>query len=473
MIATWIVKEMDRILEKARFRKLNRTYYEDLERLHTILVPTGLRVLEIGSGLGDLLASVKPGFGMGVEADTELCEASKLRFPDLNFLNQDPGTVTPESIGVIEPFDIIVLSNELNYIEDVQRLLAGLGSFSHPRTRLVLSFHNWLWQPILKAAESIGQRQVQPPESWLSPTDMANLLDLAGWEVLKQGRRCLLPRRVPGLTTIANRWLSQLPLLEHLGVTNWMVARPINEAVNRPSVSVIIPARNEAGNIESAIRRIPVMGKFTEVVFVEGHSSDSTWAQIQRVCHEYTGPLRLSCHQQSGKGKANAVWLGFEKATADILMILDADLTVKPEDLPRFYEALASGRGEFVNGCRLVYPRSHKAMPQLNTAANRFFAGAFSWLLRQPLKDTLCGTKVLWKTDYNAIKAGQAYFGDFDPFGDFDLLFGAAKLNLKIVEVPIRYQERTYGASNIAHFREGLVLAAMCLYAAKKLRFLP
>ena len=151
MIATWIVKEMDRILEKARFRKLNRTYYEDLERLHTILVPTGLRVLEIGSGLGDLLASVKPGFGMGVEADTKLCEASKLRFPDLNFLNQDPGTVTPESIGVIEPFDIIVLSNELNYIEDVQRLLAGLGSFSHPRTRLVLSFHNWLWQPILKA----------------------------------------------------------------------------------------------------------------------------------------------------------------------------------------------------------------------------------------------------------------------------------------------------------------------------------
>jgi glycosyltransferase involved in cell wall biosynthesis len=206
---------------------------------------------------------------------------------------------------------------------------------------------------------------------------------------------------------------------------------------------------------------------------VEGHSSDDTWETIQRICADYQGPLSLKALRQSGRGKADAVWLGFEQASGEVLVILDADLTVRPEDLPRFIAALAEGRGEFVNGCRLVYPRSHAAMPPLNTAANRFFAAVFAWLLRQRIKDTLCGTKVIWKADYARLKAGRAFFGDFDPFGDFDLLFGASKLNLKIVEVPVRYQERSYGSSNIAHVKEGLILARMCLVAATKLRFTP
>jgi hypothetical protein len=348
-----------------------------------------------------------------------------------------------------------------------------LAPFSHARTRLVVSFHNWLWQPLLKAAETIGLRQPQPPESWLTPRDVQNLLDLAGWEVLKQGHRCLLPRRIPLLGPLANRWLSQLPLLEQFGLTHWLVARPATPTQRRPSVSVVIPARNEAGNIAAAIDRMPLLGSATEVLFVEGHSSDDTWAEIERVCATYSGPLQLRALRQNGRGKADAVWLGFDQAKGEVLMILDADLTVRPEDLPRFYKALAEGRGEFVNGCRLVYPRTSAAMPPLNTAANRFFAAAFSWLLRQRLKDTLCGTKVIWKADYERLKAGRAYFGDFDPFGDFDLLFGASKLNLKIVEVPVRYQERTYGSSNIAHVKEGLILARMCLYAAQKLRFTP
>jgi glycosyltransferase involved in cell wall biosynthesis len=236
---------------------------------------------------------------------------------------------------------------------------------------------------------------------------------------------------------------------------------------------VVIPARNEAGNIAPAIERLPELGRFTEVIFIEGHSSDNTWDEIERVCSNYQGPMRLKKFRQTGKGKADAVWLGFDQAEGDVLMILDADLTVRPEDLPRFAQAMADGRGEFVNGCRLVYPRSWEAMPPLNTAANRFFAAAFSWLLRQRLKDTLCGTKAIRKDDYKRLKAGRSYFGDFDPFGDFDLLFGASKLNLKIVEVPVRYQERTYGSSNIAHVKEGLILVQMCLYAARKLRFIP
>lgn len=455
-----------------QFRRRNQAYYQDLERLHQLLVAPGLRVLEIGCGLGDLLAQLQPSHGVGIELDAEVAAAAQQRHPELRILAIDAETISPEAIGEPEPFDVILLPNTLNTLRDVQGVLEGLEAFCHSRTRLVVSFHNWLWQPLLKAAEGLGQRQPQPPESWLTPNDVTNLLDLAGWEVLKRGQRCLLPRRLPLLTGVANRWLSQLPLLEQLGLTHWMVARPAKQAALNPSVSVVIPARNEAGNISAAIERLPQLGRFTEVLFVEGHSSDHTWQEIERICATYQGPLRLRQFRQSGKGKADAVWLGFEQAEGEVLMILDADLTVRPEDLPRFVQAMADGRGEFVNGCRLVYPRSWEAMPPLNTAANRFFAAAFSWLLRQRLKDTLCGTKVIWKQDYERLKAGRSYFGDFDPFGDFDLLFGASKLNLKIVEVPVRYQERSYGTSNIAHVKEGLILAQMCLYAARKLRFI-
>jgi SAM-dependent methyltransferase len=456
-----------------RFRQRNRVYYDDLTRLHQVLVGEGLRVLEIGCGLGDLLAGVKPAHGVGVDRNPELVAAAGQRHPQLKMVCADAETITPASLGEAEPFDVILLPNTLNTLQDVQGVLERLEALCHPRSRLVVSFHNWLWQPLLKAAERIGQRQPQPPESWLTPRDVTNLLDLAGWEVLKAGHRCLLPRRVPLLTPLANRWLSQLPLLEQFGLTHWLVARPARPPHRQPSVSVVIPARNEAGNIGPALERLPLLGRATEVIFVEGHSSDDTWAQIEQVCDRYRGPFALKRLRQRGRGKADAVWLGFEEASGEILVILDADLTVRPEDLPRFVQAMAEGHGEFVNGCRLVYPRSRAAMPPLNTAANRFFAAVFSWLLRQRLKDTLCGTKVIWKADYERLKGGRSYFGDFDPFGDFDLLFGASKLNLKIVEVPVRYQERSYGSSNIAHVKEGLVLARMCIHAARKLRFIP
>ena len=457
-----------------RFQRRNRTYYNDLTRLHRQIVAPGLRVLEIGCGLGDRLASLEPSHGVGLEADAELAAAAQSRHPELRLVCAAPEQLSPALLGETDPFDVILITNSLNTLADVQAVLAQLAPLCHERTRLLISFHNWLWQPLLKAAESLGQRRPQPPESWLTPGDVSNLLDLAGWEVLKRGHRCLLPRQIPLLTPLANRWLSQLPVVEQLGLTHWLVARPSALAKPAlPSVSVVIPARNEAGNIAAAIERLPLLGRSTEVIFVEGHSSDDTWATIQRVCATYQGPLSLKAMRQSGKGKADAVWLGFEEASGEVLVILDADLTVRPEDLPRFIEALANGRGEFVNGCRLVYPRSHAAMPPLNTAANRFFAAVFAWLLRQRIKDTLCGTKVIWKADYERLKAGRAFFGDFDPFGDFDLLFGASKLNLKIVEVPVRYQERSYGSSNIAHVKEGLILARMCLVAATKLRFTP
>ena len=213
------------------------------------------------------------------------------------------------------------------------------------------------------------------------------------------------------------------------------------------------------------------MGRLTEIIFVEGHSTDNTWDEIQRVAKKYPD-RQIKILQQSGAGKGNAVREGFAAASGDILMILDADLTMPPEELPKFYDVLASRHAEFANGVRLVYPMEKEAMRFLNMCANKFFSIAFTWLLGQPVKDTLCGTKVLFRKDYESIVANRSYFGNFDPFGDFDLLFGASKLNLKIADVPIRYRNRTYGSTNIHRWKHGLLLLRMTMFAARKLKFI-
>jgi SAM-dependent methyltransferase len=466
----------DRIApELSSWQRRNRYYYRDLERLHQFLIPPGRRVLEIGCGLGDLLGAVQPAVGVGIDFSEPVVTLARQTHPQLQFYCLDAETLTPEQLAPDhQQFDYILLTGVLGYLGDVQTTLARLRPFCHSRTRLILGFHNYLWEPLLRFAEAIGQRRPQPAQSWLSMDDVVNLLNVTGFTPLKRGRRFLMPKRVPGLSFLVNRYLAPLPVVQHACLTSYVIARlhpSLCEPAPEPSCSVVIPARNEAGNIRGAIARLPQLGHHTEVIFVEGHSQDNTWDEIQGLLGEYKGPFTLKAFQQTGKGKADAVRLGFAEASGDVLMILDADLTVPPEDLPHFMAVMASGLGEFINGSRLVYPRSKTAMPWLNTLANKIFAQIFSFLLEQPLKDTLCGTKVLWQEDYQRIIAGRHYFGDFDPFGDFDLLFGAAKLSLHIVEVPIRYQPRSYGESNIAHFKEGLVLLKMCLYASRKLKF--
>jgi 2-polyprenyl-3-methyl-5-hydroxy-6-metoxy-1,4-benzoquinol methylase len=456
----------------------NRYYYRDLDRLHQFLIPAGSKVLEIGCGTGDLLATIAPNLGIGIDFSSVAIGLAKTKYPNLHFYCLDVEQISLDTCTehplLTTKFDYIILSEVLGDLTNIQQVLTNLQHLCHPQTRVVINFHNFLWEPILNLAERIGQRRPHSPQNWLSMNDVINLLNITGYQPVKIGRRCILPKYIPIVSNFVNRYLSPLPIVNHLGLTNYIVSRQrIDRSTNSHdrTVSVIIPARNEAGNIAAAIERLPQLGKHTEVVFVEGHSQDDTWDKIQTLVQNYTGEFTLQAFQQTGKGKGDAVRLGFEKATGDILIILDADLTVQPEELVNFVSAIVSGRGEFINGSRLVYPYSQAAMPWLNTLANKFFALVFSFLLGQNIKDTLCGTKVLWREDYLRIVANRSYFGDFDPFGDFDLLFGAAKLNLHIVEVPVRYQPRTYGESNIAHVREGLVLLKMCLYAAQKIKF--
>jgi hypothetical protein len=364
----------------------------------------------------------------------------------------------------------------ISYLDDIQTALLEVRRICNENTRVIITYHNYLWEPFLTLAEKIGQRSPQPINlNWLSDGDIENFLYLAGLEVVKKGKRFLLPKHIPIIGRLFNGYIDKLPIIRNLCLTNYVVAKPVIERKNWDNkfrVSVLIPAMNEKGNIEDAVKRIPKLGKQTEIIFVEGGSNDRTWQEIERVYSEYKDDYSIIIMQQDGKGKGDAVRKGFDAATGDILMILDADLTVIPEDLTKFYNVIASGKGEFINGSRLVYQMENHAMRFLNLLGNKFFSLLFTWLLDQRFKDTLCGTKVLFKKDYEKLKEGRNYFGEFDPFGDFDLIFGASKLNLKIIELPIRYKERTYGVTNISRFKHGLLLLRMCIFAARKIKFI-
>lgn len=445
----------------------SRKAYHRLVRHHLgHLIRPGARVLEVGCGLGDTLAALRPARGVGLDFSPRMIELARQRHPGLEFQVADAIEIPGD-----ETFDILLLSDLVNDLPDVQALLEKLQRHARPDTRLVVNFFNNLWRPFLASAEWLGVKARQPTQNWLSTGDMRNLLRLAGWDIVKEEGRILYPLPTLFLGHLLNRWLA--PLLRPLCLTFLQVARP------RPAVpadrhftcSVVIPARNEAGNIEAAVLRTPEMGAGTEIVFIEGNSTDNTWDEIQRV--KAAHPQRnIRILQQTGKGKGNAVRDAFVVATGDILFILDADLTMPPEQLPKFYEAIRSGKAEFVNGVRLVYPMEDEAMRFANMVANHFFGLAFTFLLGQRLKDTLCGTKVLFRRDYEVIAANRAFFGDFDPFGDFDLLFGAAKQNLQIVDLPIRYAARTYGETNIQRWRHGVVLLRMVIFAARRLKFI-
>lgn len=444
---------------------LSKYYTELLAGTYNFLIRDTDRVLEIGCGNGDLLARLRGRERCGIDLSKSLITEARSKHPGIEFLTGAAETFAPPDA----PFDVIVLSDVLNQAADVEVLLRQLDRFSHPGTQLVINIHNTLWRPLLDLGRWIGLARKVPHGSWLSQRDVINLCTLADWDVFKSFGRIVLPVPVPLVSRLANRWLAPLAHWSCLAI--FLVARRANLRRTDPNVvSVVVPARNEAGNIAHVLERTPRLGKQTELIFIEGHSRDATWDAIQALPDEFPNG-RIVKLRQSGKGKGNAVTEAFRHATGDIVMILDADLTVPPEDLTKFVEVLASGKADFANGVRLVYPMDEKAMQFANLCANKGFGLVFSWLLGQDVKDTLCGTKAMWRDDYLRLDANRAYFGDFDPFGDFDLLFGADKLRLKIMDVPVRYKQRVYGETNIQRWRHGILLLRMVLFAARRLKF--
>ncbi|MBI5578841.1 MAG: glycosyltransferase [Deltaproteobacteria bacterium] len=448
-------------------RSLGRYYHHRTCEVLRFHIAPNQRILEVGCGPGDLLSALAPVEGVGVDFCAEMLRQARVRHPHLRFVDADAHDLK----DLDGPFDAIIMSDLVNDLWDVQTTFEAAARVSHPKTRLYINWYSKLWELPLQAAAWLQFSKPMLEQNWLTGEDISDLLCLSGFEVMRRWNEILWPIRTPGIDTIVNRVLVKLWPFYRLALTNFIIARPIPVGVYAPPrVSVVVPARNEAGNIREIFERTPTMGRETELVFVEGHSTDDTYAAIQVEMTSH--PDRKSrLFRQGGIGKADAVRLGFAHAEGDLLMILDADVTVDPEQLVRFYEAAVSGKAELVNGVRFVYPMEKEAMRFANLIGNKFFSLTFTWLLGQPVKDTLCGTKVIWKEDYEKIVDNRAFFGDFDPFGDFDLLFGAARLGLKIIDIPVRYGERKYGTTSISRWRHGLLLLRMMCFAAKRIKF--
>jgi SAM-dependent methyltransferase len=444
----------------------NWYYHEELARTLSFFIVADSSVLQIGSGTGALLNALQPKRGVGLDFSSEMVNVGRRTYPHLEFQVDDV-----ENLKATEKFDYVILSDVIGFLNDVQRSFANLHQVCHRSTRILVTHFNFLWEPILQLSERFGWKAKQPLLNWLTPYDISNLLELAGFEMVRTVSRLLLPVHVPVLSALCNCFLVNLPVVKHLGLLQVMVARPRREGATRPlSCTVVIPCRNERGNIASAVDRLPDIGSHTEIIFVEGASTDGTKTEIERVIERH--PNRdIKLLIQQGNGKGDAVRLGFAAARGELLLILDGDLSVDPEELPKFHDAIAKGAADFVQGSRLVYPMQDEAMRFLNLLGNRFFSIVFTYLLGQHLKDTLCGTKVLLRSDYERIATQRKYFGELDPFGDFDLIFGAAKLSLKILEIPIHYRVRSYGVTNIRRFQHGLLLLRMAWRAVWKMKF--
>jgi SAM-dependent methyltransferase len=451
---------------REKWKRRNNFYHTSLHRYFSFIIAENSRVLEIGCGLGDLLHAVKPQYGVGIDFSSSIIDKARLKYPNLEFYVDDA-----ENLSLTGVFDYIILSDLAGCLWDVQKALRNIRKLCHPHTRLVISNYNFLWEPAMSLGETLHLKLKQPKQNWLSTADLDTLLQLEEFQTVTNQKKILFPKYIPGVNFLLNRVLANMPFLNKLNLVNLIVARPVTTIETEYTVSIVIPARNERGNIENAIKRIPSFGLSQEFIFVEGHSSDNTFEEMVRVRDAYPHK-NIIAMRQTGQGKGNAVREGFDKASGDILMILDADLTMPPEELEKFYRALQENKGEFINGCRLVYPMEKESMRLLNYIANKFFGLFFTYLLGQRLKDTLCGTKVLFSRDYKLIQKNRPYFGDFDPFGDFDLLFGAAKLNLKITEIIIRYRERSYGSTQISRFKHGWLLVKMSIFAARKIKFI-
>ncbi len=479
--------------QRATWKRRAAHYHSTLGELCRRYVSPQSRVLELGCNTGDLLASLEPTLGVGLDISRRSLAIARARYPHLHFVEGDA-----QAIPFDVPWDAIILADTLGYVDDVWQTLRSAHAAATPDTRVIIISHNFVWRPALAFAENVGLKMPVGLENWLGTPDIENLLCLTHFDVVERGQAMLSPVRLPLLGTWMEEAADWSPL-RHLALVLYWVLRPRPRPQQRPlSCSVIVPCRNEAGNIQACVERVPAMGTHTELVFVDGASTDGTPELIREQMAQHRGckdivlidqvprddiaplddapGLSPAASEQTlpdlmlSLGKGDAVRKGFAAAKGDVLMILDADLTVPPEELPKFYLGVAEGVAEFINGSRLVYPLEDEAMRFANLVGNKAFSLIFTWLLGQRIKDTLCGTKVLPKEAYERLAAGRAYFGDFDPFGDFDLLFGAARLGLSLIEVPIRYRRRSYGASKVRVLSHGLLLARMSLIGFRRLK---
>ncbi len=455
--------------DRTIWKQKNVFFHQQDQRYLSFLVSNNSRILDLGCGNGDLLASLEPSRGVGIDFSEKAIDIARKEHPEHTFYVAD--VENKKAIEIIdEKFDFIILSDTIGSLVDCQKTLFQLHPLCTRETRIIISYYTYFWEPVLKLAEIIGLKMPQVEQNYMATSDIVNILELADFDIVGCDWRQLLPLRMAGLGNVINKYIATLPIVRRFCLRNYVIARSLKQILPKnKSCSIIIPCRNEKGNIESAVQRIPQFTEEIEIIFVEGHSTDGTYEEIERVIGKYP-KSNIKLLRQLGKGKADATFMGFDNAQGEVLIILDGDLTVPPEELDKFWNAITSGKGEYINGSRLIYPMEEEAMRFLNLIANWGFSLMFTWLLNQRYTDTLCGTKVLTKSDYIRMKKERDYFKFYDPFGDFDLLFCSSKLNLKMVEIPINYKQRRYGNTQIQRFRNGWQLLKIVLYGYKKLK---
>jgi len=458
--------------KRDRWVQRNLYYYSLLGRLLRFLVEPKKRVLSVRCSTGEVLSATQAAVGKGIDICPEITAVAQAHHPQYTYGVAFPDTDEFHScFEEDETFDYIAF-DDIDDTVDVQKAFQNFKPLCQRHTRLFITTYNHLWEPVVTLAEALGMKVPRVEQNWLSGADVENLLKLAGFELLETRRIILLPKYIPLLSTFLNSFCARLPGLNHLCMTEVHVARVNPAPVDKEklSVSVIIPCKDERGNVEDAVRRIPQLGGQTEIIFCDDKSTDGTADEVKRM-QELHPECDIRLVAGPGINKAQNVWTGFNAAHGDVLIILDADLTTMPEELPYFIDAIAAGTAEFVNGSRLIYPVPRGAMKGANMLGNKFFSLAFSYLLNQRVKDTLCGTKVLWRSDWQRIKPLLGSWGIEDRWGDYELLFGASKLNLRILDLPVHYQERIYGTTKMTKvFQNGLVMLRMCWHGFLRLK---
>lgn len=442
-------------------------YFYDLvgKELKTLIGDTG-RLLFVRCQTGKLLDYVQVQSVTAVDVSPKMVELARQKHPQADIRVMDPEKELPAG-----PFDTVLIQDTTDMV-DIQAMLDHVRAACLPHTRIIIHTYNHLWEPLVGMAEKSKLKTPKVEPNWLSVSDYEGLLRLSGFELLRVSRRVLMPFGMPLLGNLLNKFVSWAPGIDRVNLCHFIVARlaPQPQPAANYKVSVIIPCKDEKGNVRSAVERMPQLGRETEIIFCDDKSTDGTADEVRLMQAEFPHKnIRLV--NGPAISKSRNVWTGFAAATGDILMILDADLTVMPEELPRFVEAIASGKGEFINGSRMVYPMQGQAMKFANMLGNKGFATLFSYLLGSTVRDTLCGTKVLWRRDWEKISRMIDTWGAEDRWGDYELLFGAAKLNLRIVDLPVHYQERVYGDTKMTRrFKNGLVMLRFCWAAFLKLK---
>ncbi|MBU2103021.1 MAG: glycosyltransferase family 2 protein [Candidatus Omnitrophica bacterium] len=431
-------------------------------------VPANVKFLAIGPWVSKSLLSLRDSTGVVVDPYCDKADSESM--PKIKFFSNFEHFKDSN-----EKFDYIILSFSIGMMEDIIDSFIDLRRFCTSHTRIISTYYSRAWQPFIKAAEFTGLKFKMPEMNWVPLQEIENLMFLADFQIIKRSLFCLVPTFIPLLSNFVNKFISPIPFINLFGILTIEVGRPLHLPDNHnrrhsPKVSVVVAAKNEEMNIPFIVKRIPSTSFEKEIIFVEGGSKDRTREAIEKVIADNPS-LDIKFLTQDGKGKKDAIEKGFNAAQGDILIILDADLTVCPESLPKFVHALISDKAEFINGSRMVYPMRGKAMRFCNLLGNIFFSWIFSYLINQQIRDTLCGTKAFWRKDYLHIVENRRHFGQFDPFGDFDLLFGATYINLKIVDLPVRYEERRYGDTNIRRWRDGFYLLRMVIVGLNKLKF--